>query len=171
MEEKKVRIREEWRPIGTLCEPLSSTGEISDFLEFQYIPPYRDKSFLHQKYVVEGLSIGQIAAQIFSSKQAVRKGLLRVGIQLREPHRPHGNPSQVRYGQRKHKGRPVRHANEQRVISAIQDMRQQGLSLRQIAAFLSKIGVPTKRRGKAWHPEMVKRILENCAENVYGSSV
>jgi len=109
---------------------------------------------------VEGLSIAQISAQIFSSQEAVRRGLLKVGIALREAHKPHRNPSQVRYGQKKQRGRPVRHLDEERVITAIQEMRQQGLSLRQIASFLSKIGVPTKKRGKGWHPEMVKRVLE-----------
>ncbi|OYZ13513.1 MAG: hypothetical protein B7Y39_17525 [Bdellovibrio sp. 28-41-41] len=34
-----------------------------------------------------------------------------------------------------------------------------GLALRQICEFLSSIGVPTKRRGQRWHPEMVRRIL------------
>lgn len=38
-------------------------------------------------------------------------------------------------------------------------MRESGLSLRQIAKFLDHIGVPTKCRGKKWHPEMIKRIL------------
>ena len=121
----------------------------------------QDKSFLHQKYVIEGLSIDQISMLIFSSKQSVRRGLLKVGIPLREPHKHHGNLSQPRYGQRKVQGRSVvKHAGEVRVVSAILDMRKSGLSLRQIALFLSKIGVPTKCRGKAWHPEMVKRILE-----------
>jgi hypothetical protein len=46
------------------------------------------------------------------------------------------------------------------VIEAIQNMRQNGISLRQIAKFLTNIGVPTKKRGVSWHPEMVKRILE-----------
>ena len=50
------------------------------------------------------------------------------------------------------------------------------MSLRQIANFLSKIGVPTKRRGLRWHPEMVKRILSEansfgllCANSQHGS--
>lgn len=121
----------------------------------------QDRSFLHQKYVVEGLSIAQISKLILSSKDSVRRGLIKVGIPLREAHKPHGNPSQPRYGQRKVRARPVvKHAGEERVISAVLDMRAQGLSLRQIAALLSKIGVPTKRKGNSWHPEMIKRILD-----------
>jgi len=142
-------------------ETFPPADEIADFVEFRWIPLRQDKSFLHQKYVVEGLSIDQISKLIFSSKESVRSGLLKAGILVREPHK---NPSQIRFGQRKQKGRPVRHLDEERVITAITEMRQEGLSLRQIATFLSKIGVPTKRRGKAWHPEMVKRILERGFE-------
>ncbi len=36
----------------------------------------------------------------------------------------------------------------------------QGLSLRAIARTLSDLKIPTKLKGKAWHPEMVSRILE-----------
>ena len=49
---------------------------------------------------------------------------------------------------------------EARVVKAITDMRSQGMSLRQIAAVLSQIGVPTKCRGRGWHPQMVARILK-----------
>jgi len=56
---------------------------------------------------------------------------MKVGIPLRKPHKHHGNPSQPRYGQRKGRARPVvKHAGEERVISAILDMKAQGLSLR-----------------------------------------
>jgi len=57
-------------------------------------------------------------------------------------------------------GKVVNHLAEKRVIEAVQEMRQNGLSFRQIAKFLAKIGVPTKRRGSAWHPEMVKRLVD-----------
>ena len=138
-------------------ETFPPTDEITDFVEFMWIPLRQDRSFLNQKYVVEELSIDQISKRIFSSKESVRSGLLKATIPLREPHK---NPARIRYGQRKQKGRPVRHLDEERVIMAIKDMRQQGLSLRQIATFLSEIGVPTKHRAKGWHPEMVKRILD-----------
>ena len=52
---------------------------------------------------------------------------------------------------------------EHRVIRTAVEMREQGLSLRQIALILSQIGVPTKQRGKAWHPEMKKRLLTGTA--------
>ncbi|MBT4792006.1 MAG: hypothetical protein HON90_10575, partial [Halobacteriovoraceae bacterium] len=34
------------------------------------------------------------------------------------------------------------------------------LSLRAIARCLDEMKVPTKQRGKKWHPEMVRRILD-----------
>jgi hypothetical protein len=40
-----------------------------------YVTPFKDKSFLHQKYVVEGLSCEEIATQIFSARTTVLKYL------------------------------------------------------------------------------------------------
>ncbi len=123
----------------------------------------QDRSFLHQKYVVEGLSIAQISARIFSSKEAVRANQIRFGIPIREAHKPHGRPSQPKYGTKMRHGKVVDHHAERRVIEAVREMQRNGISLRQIAKFLTKIGVPTKRRGVAWHPEMVKRIISGGA--------
>jgi DNA invertase Pin-like site-specific DNA recombinase len=41
----------------------------------------------------------------------------------------------------------------------VRDLKKQGLSLRMIAAELTKSGVPTPRGG-AWHPQLVARVLE-----------
>lgn len=109
--------------------------------------------------MLEGLSIAQIAAEIFSSKAAVRAALKRFNIPLREPHKPHGRIGQPKYGQQIRSGRAAPHIAERQMIETIQDLRAQGLSLRKIAHFLSSMGVPTKKRGKSWHPEMINRIL------------
>lgn len=84
---------------------------------------------------------------------------MRFEIPLREPHQSHGRPSQPKFGGRIQNGNVVTHMAEKRVIEAVLDMKKQNLSLRQIARFLTKVGVPTKRRGVAWHPEMVKRLV------------
>lgn len=128
--------------------------------EFNFIPLYKNKSFLTQKYVQEGLSIAQIADEIRSSKDAIRKGLMQHNIPIREPRNHHGNPSQARYGRQVRKGREVDHQVEQRTIQAIKELHSQKLSLRQIAKILNQMKVPTKCRGKSWHPQMVKRILD-----------
>ncbi len=76
------------------------------------------------------------------------------------PHQPHGRQSQPRYGQKKVEGKVAYHRTEQRVINAVREMRANGLTLRAIASCLGEMKIPTKCRGKKWHPEMVKRILE-----------
>ena len=133
--------------------------------EFSHTPAFRDKAFLQQKYLVEGRSMAQIAKEISSSKEAVRSGLSQFGIPVRQAHRPHGHPSQSKYGSRVAGGKSVAHLGEQRVVRAVQDLKREGLTLRQIAAFLTKIGVPTKQRGKRWHPQMISRLLGKTGAN------
>ena len=140
----------------TVVWPHLKTTVIS---AIQHIPLYKGKAYLNQKYVIEGLSIAQIAAVCFASKEAVRSSLLKLNIPLREPHRPHGRPAQPRFGEKVAKDHIVSHQAEQRAVDAILEMSAQGLSLRQIAKVLNQMKVPTKCRGKSWHPEMVKRIL------------
>ena len=53
---------------------------------------------------------------------------------------------------------------EQRVIDTIVELKSQ--SLRQIARTLSKLKIPTKLSGVAWHPMMVKRVLDYLAKDV-----
>jgi len=44
-------------------------------------------------------------------------------------------------------------------VAHLRDLKQQGLSLRGIAAALTKRCVPTSRGG-TWHPQLVARVLE-----------
>lgn len=156
----RIIFGRKWRSIGLKLEDFAAILELLDTTTYSHVAPYKDKDLLHEKYVREGLSIAQIATHFFSSKEAVRKGLIDAGIKLREPHRPHGRPSQPRYGERIVHGQARPHLAEQRTINAVRDLREQGLTLRQIARFLDQIGAPTKCRGRKWHPEMVSRILQ-----------
>lgn len=135
--------------------------ELLDSFGFVHTRLFKNREFLYQKYVSEGLSLAQISEQICSSKEAIRKRLEYFGISVREPHNPHGRPAQPRYGQRLQSGKSVVHQAEQRVIDAILELKVQGMGLRQIARTMTQLGISTKCRGKAWHPQMVSRILEN----------
>jgi len=115
--------------------------------------------FLHQKYVVEGLSIRQISELTASSKDTIRTALHRNKIEVRERGQHHGNPSQLKYGMKRNKLNSDVHKTKQRTIDSVRQMRQEGLSLRAIARCLNLMKVPTKNRGVKWHPEMVRRIL------------
>lgn len=109
---------------------------------------------------MESLSIRQIAEQVISSKEAVRAEILRQGIPLREKSQHHGRPAQLKFGQRVIKDNLIEHKTEQRAVESIRQMKAEGLSLRAISRCLDQMKVPTKMRGKKWHPEMVKRILD-----------
>lgn len=134
-------------------------AQVIDTIDFNFEQLWKDKHFLHQKYVTEGRSIAQIAAQILSSRAAIRNALIEFGIKRRRRGEPGKRPAQVPYGYRMSNGLIVEYEGEQRILSAVLKMSAQGLTLRQICEFLSKIGVPTKRRGQRWHPEMIRRIL------------
>jgi hypothetical protein len=54
----------------------------------------------------------------------------------------------------------VPHQGEQAVLASVKRMVGEGLSYRKICEFLTGVGVPTKRRGKGWHPEMIRRMLD-----------
>ena len=149
-----------WRGNSQKPEPFFSTLQVVIIEEFLLQPMYRDPILLHQKYVVEGLSIAQIAKQFFFSRDAIRRGLIDAGLTVREPHKPHGRPSQPKYGQKIRSGKASPHLTEQQMIATIRELREQGLTLRKIAKILSDMAVPTKKRGKAWHPEMVSRVLK-----------
>jgi hypothetical protein len=129
-------------------------------LDFQYEFPWKDKDFLHQKYVIEQRSIAQIAAETLSSREAIRSALIDFGIKRRPIGKPGLRPSQVPYGYRKSDGLMVPHLGEQRVLAAVKKMVQDGMSYRQICEFLTSVGVPTKNRGQRWHPEMVSRLIK-----------
>lgn len=129
-------------------------------MPFYVVPLFKNSFFLQQKYVVDGLSAKQIAMEIFSSKMAVLDALHRFGIPVREAHYHHGHPSQPCFGKRFRRHHLVDDRVEQRVILVAQELCEQGFSLRQIARVLNHMRVATKCNGKAWHPEMVRRILD-----------
>jgi len=133
--------------------------QIIDTIRFFEPKLYKNKSFLHQKYVVEGLSVKQIASEIMSSTSTVRKWLLHFGIDLRSKSQHHGNPAQLKFGQKRIKGIIQDYQREHRVIETIKYLRSQGMSFRAIAQTFNELKVSTKNKGKSWHPEMVRRIL------------
>ena len=103
----------------------------------------------------------QIAAQKFHSRQAISEALKASGVRLRAPGQGHGNPSQLKFGYRKEAGRVVPHMGEQQVIAAINDLRGEGMTLREIAYRMSILKIPSKNGKTKWHPMMVKRIIDH----------
>jgi IS30 family transposase len=138
---------------------LSSSLYLSDIAGKLGTLLYRDKDFLHQKYVIEGLSAAQISSEIGSSKSAILTRLRAFGLIIRDKSQHHGHPAQPRYGQKIIKGRVVTHKGEQEVIAWVQELRKEGLTLRQIADLLKAKGILSKRKSMTWHPQMIRRML------------
>lgn len=122
------------------------------------MPVYKNRFFLDQKYAKERLSIRQIAELTFSSKETIREALIRFEIPLRERGQHHGHPAQLKYGRRLVHGREIIHKAEVKIMDQIQDMRDEGLSLREIGQRLDLAGIQTKEGCKKWYPEMIRRI-------------
>jgi hypothetical protein len=151
----------EWRGEDLKSELFSSELNLRDRVTYTPKIQKLDPSFLVQKYVDEGLSLAQIARLTSSSKSSVREALVRCGTPIRKPHLAHSNPAQPRFGTKRRKDMLEKHVAEQRVIRAILHMRKGGMSLRAIVRSLAELKLPTKRRGKSWHPEMINRILKS----------
>jgi hypothetical protein len=79
---------------------------------------------------------------------------------MRAAHTNNGRPSQPRFGQKVVQGKLETHATEQRVVDAVRQMNSEGMGFRQIARTFNQLKIPTKCRGKSWHPEMVSRIVK-----------
>ena len=66
----------------------------------------------------------------------------------------------VPFGYRVRKGKLYRHAEEQKAITMIRDLRKEGLSLRDICCHLTAAGIARKNGSVSWHPQSVLRIIE-----------
>jgi hypothetical protein len=120
---------------------------------------YKNKSFLHQKYVVEGLSCEEIATQIFSARTTVLKYLKIHGIPVREIGRNQKKVRGLAYGQKIKERILAEHKREQEIIFKIRELRDKGLSYWKIADVLNTMKVPTKTRRGKWHARTVLSIL------------
>ena len=126
--------------------------------------PSIEISSLLLDYEQKGLSLRQIAAKKVHSRNTISKLLKDAGVQLRATGQAHGNPSQLKFGYRKEKGRIVAHKGEQQIIGAIKDFRIEGLTFRQIAHRMTALRIPSKNGKLKWHPMMVKRVLDSSFE-------
>lgn len=131
-----------------------------DIIQLPVKSPLIDISSLQADYVEKGLSLRQIAAKKFHSKQVISEALKENGVCLRAPGQGHGNPSQLRFRYRKEAGKVAPHMGKQQVIAAIKDLRMEGMTLRQIAQRMTALKIPSKNGKSRWHPMMIKRIVD-----------
>ena len=139
----------------------TSQPEVIDIFEFDHIPKFRDKFFLTEKYVKDGLSLTQIAALIFSGRSTVTKYLRQFEIPLRQEDVPKvKTASQLKFGERLRRNKVAKQKKERAVLNTIRKLRARHYSYHQIARFLNDSGVPTKTGRGKWHGRFVKKLLD-----------
>ncbi len=131
-------------------------------------PDHLNPRVLHEKYIIQKLSLRQISKEISSSKAAVLEALKRFQIPTRARGNFSDHPSSPPYGKRYHNNKLVEDKKEARVIHTIIIPRfQQGDTLTSIVQFLDSKGIPTKKKASKWHTEMLRQILTR--EDIYKS--
>ena len=153
-------FKKKWRVRRSSPELFTPPVYLIDIIQLTIKNPPLDISSLQVDYVEKGLSLRQIAAQKFHSRQVISEALKTNGVRLRAPGQGHGNPSQLKFGYRKEAGKVVPHMGEQQVIGAIKDLRAEGMTFRQIAQRMTALRIPSKNGKMKWHPMMVKRISD-----------
>ncbi len=122
-------------------------------------PPFKNKSFLYQKYVVEGLTCDEIAELIFSARTTILKYLKIHGIPVRETGSNQKRKRGLGYGQKVQCRQIENHQREQENIKKMRELRDKGYSYWKIAEVFNTLKIPTKTRKGKWHAKTVQQIL------------
>lgn len=127
------------------------------------LPPYRQVSFLRQKYEAEGLSIRQISAQIFSARGVIARHMREFGISLRSYEKTLAlSKGQIAFGERKTGEGIIDHKKQKEVIALMQRLRAKNLSYWKIAEELTNRGIPTKNGNHVWKAATVMKIIKRA---------
>ena len=138
-----------------------------DTIEFLAKPRFKDKAFLHQKYVVERLSTEQIAGLCFSSRPTISKYLKLHKIPIRKhEERLLLNKGQLALGERRLRGSIQHNKSEQQTIRTIVGLRSQGYSYHQVAAWLDAKSIKTKNEQGLWKATTVMKIFKRATEAI-----
>lgn len=130
---------------------------ISNITQLAPIKSLKNEDFLRQKYLEEGLSLQEIAAETVSSWKTVRRNLLFMNIPLKLEDRL--RKEQNKFGFERVNGQRQTNESEQASLYAIHSLRRQGLTIRQIVDTLNDSGVPCRKHGARWHIKTVFNAL------------
>ncbi len=121
--------------------------------------PYFEEDVLKKKYLIEKLSIRQIAEEFSSSKSTVLKYLQLYKIKFKKRGSSELAKPNPAYGERRYGNKLIKNQKEVEVIDLILKLHKSGQSYRAIARTLNKMEVPTRIRNGGWHHEVVRSIL------------
>jgi|GEM_PF-2944981 len=140
-----------------------------DIVEFLRRPLYRDRGFLHACFVEKSESPRYIAKKIGCSISTINNTLNSMDLlryEITESNHTllsRGNPP---YGKKKIKGVLVDHLGERKVLKRILELRNDGVSYNNIAKYLNKLKVPTKKKQGEWCAATIQKIVKIYRKNV-----
>ncbi|MBE7439239.1 MAG: recombinase family protein [Spirochaetales bacterium] len=122
----------------------------------------KSKGYLKKLYHDEGLSTNAIARRIGVGQSTVSDAIQRHGLTkaLKDYAK---RPQHVPFGFDFKSGKLVQNRTEQQTIRMVRQLREAGMTLRDIAAHLNRKLVPTKRGG-VWDSALVGRLLNREAK-------
>jgi len=130
---------------------------VSDRIPLPGILLLKSKGFLKRLYHDEKLSTNAIARRIGVGQSTVSDAIQKHGL-AKNPENYAKRPQHVPFGYEYKSGKFVSNPSEQQTIRMIRQLRTAGMTLRDIAAYLNRKLVPTKRGG-VWEPGMLQRLL------------
>jgi hypothetical protein len=107
-------------------------------------PEFKNRTYLYEKYVIQGLTPGQIAKEILSARSSVLKYLRIYNIPLRPADEESTRRRPPAFGERRLSGKVVTNILELRVVEMMKDLRSEGLSYWKVAERLNQLKIPTK---------------------------
>ena len=133
------------------CEELKQLG-VDVYFEME-------KLYLHNPKAVRLLTI---YAGVYQNESEVKSFNTRWGIRVRFANGSSAKSNTPCYGYRRNDvGTLVVEPTEAAVVQMIYDLRQQGMSLREIVTELKKLAIPSPKGKSVWGVETVRRILQN----------
>ena len=118
-----------------------------------------EKLYLHNPKAVRLLTI---YASVYQNESEVKSAYTRWGIRVRFANGSSAKSNTPCYGYRRNDvGTLVVEPTEAAVVQMIYDLRQQGMSLREIVTELKKLAIPSPKGKSVWGVETVRRILQN----------
>ncbi len=129
-------------------------------IQFSAPELFKDRDFLHQKYVIERHSTSEIAALVSSSRTTVMKYLKLHGIPIRESGKNLRLVRSVGFGKRITKQGVVTSNKEMALVGKMQSLRAEGLSYWKIADVFNAWGIPTKTKKGKWSSKTIHEILK-----------
>lgn len=117
-------------------------------------PPFKNETFLRQKYEVEGLSARQIAFLIGCAHSVINRALITYGIKKTAQ-----RGGWIEYGWKMKNGKRVPHTRQQTVIHQMRRWRTKGWAYGKIAEKLNGRKIPAPAGG-IWYAATVGKIVK-----------